>query len=470
MVLFTKCFDLFFFILLFFAFRENGAATGRFDPHTFFHAQISIPHLMSLLVLSFILNRLFTIAGLYRTGSHPSRTRWLGATLAASSMGVVAVASGAHLAGMARIDGLHFGYYWIAATMVLVARRCMFRVVARLTIRSNKIRHVLIAGVNKRSLAVAQALRGPNTKISFFDFPDRESALDGSVSEGDDLLIGMQQDFNRFISLNAVDEVVITLPIRSCYDSIQNLIALCAAQGIKTCLSAYVFDVPASMIQSVWTRRQIPLINYQANRYPELQQALKRLVDIVVSISALILLIPVFLVVAVLILIDDGFPVFFIQERVGFRKHRFSIFKFRTMVKDAEQMQDALESKNIYGNGAAFKITDDPRIIPIGHFLRKTSLDELPQLINVLLGTMSLVGPRPLPIRDFQRFYSDRHRLRFSVKPGLTGLWQVSGRNEVEFEEWMELDIQYVNHWSLTLDLKILVKSFFVVLSGKGAK
>ena len=142
--------------------------------------------------------------------------------------------------------------------------------------------------------------------------------------------------------------------------------------------------------------------------------------------------------------------------------------KFRTMRQDAEQQQAQLEHLNEV-KGAAFKITDDPRITPIGHFLRKTSFDELPQLWNVLLGDMSIVGPRPLPLRDVKGFNEDWHRRRFSVPPGLTCLWQVNGRSSLSFEQWMELDLQYIDKWSLWLDLKILFKTIPAVVKGRGA-
>jgi len=145
------------------------------------------------------------------------------------------------------------------------------------------------------------------------------------------------------------------------------------------------------------------------------------------------------------------------------------MFKFRTMVPDAEKRQASLEALN-EADGPAFKILDDPRITKTGKFLRQTSLDELPQFLNVFLGSMSLVGPRPLPVRDFELFYNDRHRMRFSVKPGITGLWQVSGRSEMEFEEWMALDRTYIDSWSFIIDLKILIRTFSAVLSKKGAR
>jgi len=194
----------------------------------------------------------------------------------------------------------------------------------------------------------------------------------------------------------------------------------------------------------------------------------KRLLDIIISAILLILLAPMFLIVAILVKFDSPGPIFFVQERVGLNKRKFQLYKFRTMVANAEQRQAELESLN-EADGPVFKIKEDPRVSPIGKFLRKASIDELPQLLNVLGGEMSLVGPRPLPIRDYQRFDQDRLRRRFSVRPGITCLWQVNGRSSVSFHEWMRLDMRYIDNWSFWLDLKILARTIPAVLRGSGA-
>ena len=175
-----------------------------------------------------------------------------------------------------------------------------------------------------------------------------------------------------------------------------------------------------------------------------------------------------FVVVAVLIQLYSPGPVFFRQERMGLNKRRFLIFKFRTMVPNAEKMMAQLEGHNEV-SGPVFKIKKDPRITPIGKVLRRTSIDELPQLFNVLKGDMSLVGPRPLPVRDYEGFSEDWQRRRFSVRPGITCLWQVSGRSSLPFEQWMKLDLQYMDEWSLWLDMKILAQTVSAVLKGSGA-
>ncbi len=194
----------------------------------------------------------------------------------------------------------------------------------------------------------------------------------------------------------------------------------------------------------------------------------KRMFDWSLALCLLVLLSPLFLITSLLVKLTSPGSTLFVQERVGFHKRRFQLYKFRTMVTDAEQRLPELEHLNEL-SGPVFKSRKDPLVTRIGSFLRKTSIDELPQLINVLKGDMSLVGPRPLPVRDVNGFGRDWHRRRFSVRPGITCLWQIDGRNEVPFEKWMDLDMQYIDHWSLWLDLKILVKTIPVVLKGSGA-
>jgi lipopolysaccharide/colanic/teichoic acid biosynthesis glycosyltransferase len=161
-------------------------------------------------------------------------------------------------------------------------------------------------------------------------------------------------------------------------------------------------------------------------------------------------------------------PAHFAQERLGKNKHRFRMQKFRTMGVNAESQREALEDLN-EAQGPVFKIKNDPRVTAVGRLLRKTSLDELPQLYNVLNGDMSLVGPRPLPVKDYEGFDEDWHRRRFSVRPGMTCLWQVGGRSNVSFDRWMELDMEYIDNWSFGLDLRILAQTIPAVLRGSGA-
>jgi lipopolysaccharide/colanic/teichoic acid biosynthesis glycosyltransferase len=190
--------------------------------------------------------------------------------------------------------------------------------------------------------------------------------------------------------------------------------------------------------------------------------------DLLISFVLVLVLAPLLVAVAIAIKVTSPGTVLFLQERVGLNRRRFRIYKFRTMVPDAERLMPSLVSMN-EASGPVFKIRDDPRITPIGRLLRRSSIDELPQLFNVLKGEMSLVGPRPLPVRDYQGFNEDWQRRRFSVKPGITCLWQVNGRSAISFEQWMLLDLQYMDEWSLWLDIKILARTVPAVMRGSGA-
>jgi exopolysaccharide biosynthesis polyprenyl glycosylphosphotransferase len=212
----------------------------------------------------------------------------------------------------------------------------------------------------------------------------------------------------------------------------------------------------------------LPLLSLQSAPPFNWRTEVKRLLDILISAFVLLVWTPIFVLIAVLIKLDSRGPVFFVQERMGYNKRRFYMFKFRTMVTDAEARLREIEHLN-EKEGPIFKISNDPRITRVGKYLRKFSLDEFPQLINVLLGDMSLVGPRPLSIRDALNLEESWQKRRFSVKPGMTCLWQISGRSNLSFEEWVELDLEYIDTWSLQLDWWILMRTVPAVISARGA-
>jgi len=206
--------------------------------------------------------------------------------------------------------------------------------------------------------------------------------------------------------------------------------------------------------------------------FDNLRLGIKRAIDVVGAFVGLIVLMPVMLSIALLIRLDSPGPVLFRQLRRGYRGRLFWVFKFRTMTTDAEQKLSALENSNESAGGVLFKLRNDPRVTRLGSFLRRSSLDELPQLLNVLRGEMSLVGPRPLQIRDSERLSASNpiaYNRRLYVTPGLTGPWQVGGRSEVDHERMVELDLDYVQNWSLSRDLWIIAKTFIVVLRRRGA-
>jgi len=212
----------------------------------------------------------------------------------------------------------------------------------------------------------------------------------------------------------------------------------------------------------------VPLLTFEPVAQEEWKLLLKRAMDFGLTLTVMPLVLPLMAVIALAIELDSPGPVLFKQVRVGQSKRRFLLYKFRTMVEGSEELQAQLEHLN-EAEGPIFKIKNDPRVTRVGRWLRRTSLDELPQLFNVLRGEMSLVGPRPLPVRDVSLFDRGIQRRRFSVKPGLTGSWQVSGRSDLGFSEWLRLDLWYIEHWSLGLDLRILVQTVPAVLRAHGA-
>jgi exopolysaccharide biosynthesis polyprenyl glycosylphosphotransferase len=222
----------------------------------------------------------------------------------------------------------------------------------------------------------------------------------------------------------------------------------------------------------IHTAEGLPLIGLPALRLSHSSVVVKRAMDLALSTLGLVLLAPLFAFVAVWIKVDSKGPVFFRQLRMGCGNQTFEILKFRTMAVDAEERKHEYAGLNKHncdeGDARMFKIPDDPRVTRIGAWLRRLSIDELPQLINVLNGEMSLVGPRPLPVRDYQRL-EGWHRKRYNVLPGITGLWQISGRSSLTFDDLVRLDFYYIENWSIWLDISILVKTLPAVIAGRGA-
>ncbi|MCI5137585.1 MAG: exopolysaccharide biosynthesis polyprenyl glycosylphosphotransferase [Candidatus Electrothrix sp. AR1] len=361
------------------------------------------------------------------------------------------------LASMGRWTSI-FVIYRITGTAILRFNR-NFR-------QQQDLPHALIAGVNERSLAFSKKMNSPIKKYFLVGYADDDSRRGILRTQSNaPLLFCSLANIENYISKYRVDILFIMLPLRGYYDTIAEILQKCKIQGVEARLVNDFFDLP--FIQP--NRIEENFLDCDIKRRFPLGHDLKRLLDLTCSLFGLFLLLPFLSIIALVLYIDDGWPVFFIQERVGLNKRRFKMWKFRTMVRDAEQRLAELEALNEV-QGAAFKLTEDPRVTKLGKFLRKTSLDELPQLINVVQGNMSLVGPRPLPIRDFERFYRNMHRRRFSVKPGITGRWQVEGRSDVDFEEWMALDLEYIDNWKLRDDFEILFKTVIAVARCKGAK
>jgi exopolysaccharide biosynthesis polyprenyl glycosylphosphotransferase len=253
------------------------------------------------------------------------------------------------------------------------------------------------------------------------------------------------------------------------FEHIENAIRACELEGVEAWLVADFFktQISRTSLDDFYGR---PVLVFRSAPEASWQAIFKQLIDFTGALILLILSAPVLILVTLLIKLTSPGPILFRQQRSGLNGQPFTIYKFRTMVTDAEQRKHELEAMNEM-SGPVFKVTNDPRITPVGRILRKFSLDEFPQLFNVLRGEMSLVGPRPLPVDEVRRFNDLAHRRRLSVRPGLTCLWQISGRNNVkDFKDWVRLDLEYIDNWSIWLDLKILLRTIPVVLAGTGAK
>jgi exopolysaccharide biosynthesis polyprenyl glycosylphosphotransferase len=369
-----------------------------------------------------------------------------------------------------RMMSLSFlAYFGVAGSLSLWLERILLRsVMARFRASGKNLRYMLIIGTNERAIEFARKVTASRERgYRLLGFVDNEWAGLEKFKQSGFRLVSGYAGLAEYLRRNVVDEVTIYLPVGSFYSYAHEVAELCREQGITMRYNSDIFGLRTTK----WRSEEFDGSHYIAacsNDNGWGPEAAKRMLDVAVSGSLLLAISPILIAAAIAIKLTSPGPVFFLQERLGVNKRRFKIFKFRTMVPNAEKMIKELESLNEM-SGPTFKIKDDPRITQIGKLMRKTSIDELPQLLNVLLGDMSLVGPRPLPVRDYEGFDKDWQRRRFSVKPGITCLWQVSGRSNISFEKWMLLDLQYMDEWSLWLDLKILARTVPVVLRGEGA-
>jgi len=333
--------------------------------------------------------------------------------------------------------------------------------------KGRNLRNLVIVGTNSRAVEFARQFESrPELGCRIIGFVDAEWRRSEEFQKAGYRVACDFETFPSFLRSNVVDELVMALPVRSFYTQASRIAVLCEEQGVTVRLLSRIFDQKRTTARS--DEPDQDLITHYMGTGEGGWLVVKRILDFSISLTLIVLLAPLFLVTALLIKLTSEGPVFFAQKRLGLNKRRFSMYKFRTMVADAEQKLQEIEHLNEV-SGPVFKIKNDPRITRTGKWLRRTSIDELPQLFNVLKGDMSLVGPRPLPVRDYEGFNQDWQRRRFSVRPGITCLWQVAGRSSVQFDEWMKLDVRYVDHWSLWLDLQILLRTIPAVLRGSGA-
>lgn len=365
------------------------------------------------------------------------------------------------------ISRLFIAIFGVMALLLLSLERLIIRIMARrIRLRGYNYKNIIVIGTGRRARDIAKILE---------DHKEWGLRLMGIVCDnrGDRLpkvgrypVIGNINQIAEVLQHQVVDEVIFAVS-RKKLEEMEEIFLMCEELGIRARVAVNFFP---HMIAKVHLDEMhgIPLLTFTTTPYNEFLLAVKRTFDLIASSILLVLLSPLFLFIAIAIKATSPGPILFKQIRVGLNGRRFTLYKFRSMVEDADSKKQELLNLNEM-DGPVFKIKDDPRLTRIGRFLRRTSLDEFPQLINVLKGNMSIVGPRP-PLPEEVANYKPRQRRRLSMKPGLTCLWQIKGRNRItDFNKWMELDLWYIDNWSLKLDFKIFLKTITVVVLGRGA-
>ncbi len=359
----------------------------------------------------------------------------------------------------------------IACAVIFAGTLTLFRLLLRSILRffrkrGYNYREVLLVGSNERTLRIINEIdRNPSYGLRIIGVIDDLSRSSYWISHSTVPFLGDIVDLKRILTTYIVDGICITLPAGSFYREIADIVNVCEEIGLPVHVRD-PFREKANRAPPFYVGG-LHFFTYAGGSDTGWRYSVKRVIDVVFSILFLVILGPALLLIMSLIKLTSQGPALFKQIRVGKNSRLFKLYKLRTMVADAEKLKEQLLAQNEM-DGPAFKIKDDPRVTWIGKYLRKFSIDEIPQLFNVLNGDMSLVGPRP-GLKEEVDAYIWNHRKRLSVIPGITGLWQIMGRNEISFDEWMKLDIYYVENWSLRLDFYILLKTIPVVLSTKGA-
>jgi exopolysaccharide biosynthesis polyprenyl glycosylphosphotransferase len=413
-----------------------------------------------ILAFAYLLTALlFARSGLYsERAQRPGLSRIVGSLFQVAFVALIfAVVSGEHFSSYY----LFYGSLAFALLYVSVLRYGFERITGAILRAAGYRRRAVLVGTGKHIGDVAHALRdAPHSPIEVVGFlAPRTLSADGLRP------LGSLRDLRTVLGAERIDEVIIADPDFPQVDALE-LVDQCHQHGVRVRLAPSTMEILIHRAEFV-PGQSVPLFELGPPVFEGIDFALKRAFDIVGATLLLALLSPLLLAIVLAVRLSSRGPIVFRSTRRGIGQRPFACLKFRTMQSNAEQRQDDLEELN-EASGALFKIRDDPRLTPVGRLLRRFSLDELPQLINVLRGDMSLVGPRPLPERDYEML-EDWHRKRYLVLPGITGLWQVSGRSELDFDDLVHLDFIYLERWSLALDLTILLKTIPAVLSQRGA-
>lgn len=399
------------------------------------------------------------------------RMGWI--VLKASALGLLGFGASVFVFKLHYVSRTFMALFFVVSFGLLALERAFLIACFHVVLRCGYFhRNLLIVGTGQRARALIKAVQshtGWGLRVIGLLDDDLKRAV-RFVAEHQVVgvaVLGTLAQLPSLLRQHVVDEVIFVVP-RSWMSRIEPAVLECELAGVRATVAVDLFNTRLAR-SHLADLNGIPLLSFDTTPIDEWQLALKRVLDVLVSGLGLLVLLLLFPIIAALIKATSPGPVFFRQVRSGLNGRQFMLYKFRSMVVDAETQQAKLQALNEL-NGPVFKLTNDPRLTPVGRWLRKTSIDELPQLFNVLKGQMSLVGPRPLPTYEVARHEAWQRR-RLSIPPGITGYWQVNGRNRVtDFDEWTRLDLEYIDRWSLALDMKILLKTIPAVLSGNGAK
>jgi exopolysaccharide biosynthesis polyprenyl glycosylphosphotransferase len=463
-------------IALLFAAKISGYYLTGFSLRYLLEMRFSVGNLAAGLLLAALWVQIFRTRGLYAPPRSGGERAELWEIAQAALVGTVIFAAIGLFFSITLFSPLFLALLLGAVLVLDVAFRWLLKkILGFLHLGDKNRRNIVILGTNESAWSYARQLKREHGQdYCLLGFVDDLIII--SESQGEHF--GPLANFNALLDQYVIDEIVVAMPIRSCSGAIQDVIDQAHERGIAVRFPmSQIFS--SLMRNEVWRVRQEPTLGANGEFSNDLvvysgyelgaRYLLKRLIDIAFALVALTFASPLLLLAALAIWVTSGRPVLFIQDRYGYNGRIFRLYKFRTMTQGADKQQDALRAQN-ERDGAAFKMKNDPRVTPLGHWLRKTSIDELPQLFNVLKGEMSMVGPRPLPLADYKRMSNFSHRRRLSVLPGITGPWQISGRDQISFEEWMQMDLDYIDNWRLLTDLKIILLTVPTVLLARGAK
>ena len=407
---------------------------------------------------------LITVLVFWQAGLYSERERRAGVGRIVSSLVLVAVITLVFGWGV----DYHFGTYGLAPTAVVT---CAV-IIALLRASYDRITRDLLraSGVRRRAVLVGD---GESVEHLLHTLGEARGGIDytfvGALTPSQDGVeiprLGSVDDALTVLEQNTVDELIVNgADVRE--QQLVDLVEHAHQRGVQVRVAPTTADILRHRAEYI-PGQAVPLFELRPPVFAGFDWALKRTFDLVVASAVVVIGFPLWVLIALAIRLDSRGPILYRDLRVGLGEREFGMIKFRTMLHGAEQLQDRLEVRN-EASGALFKIRDDPRVTRVGAMLRRFSIDEMPQVLNVLRGEMSLVGPRPLPLRDFEKL-EPWHRKRYHVLPGMTGLWQISGRSELDFDDLVRLDFYYLENWSIWMDITILLKTIPAVFGQRGA-